>query len=232
MSDLVALLRQLVQAELAKMSTSAIGVVEAAGDHADGDTANYGCDVRLRGRDVVFAGVPIATDHLGTVALPNKGDVVLLQFVGGDQSQPVIVGRLYSEALRAPAYAANEIHTWLPPDAGESDQIQLDVVGGGSGKRSWSLKMPSDLEITVADKKVEVKVKNLTVTLDGDGGEATLKSQSGTVTVKDGGDVKVEAGGNLELSAKGNVEISASGNLTLKASANAELKGAMVSLGS
>lgn len=232
MTDLVALLRQLVQAEMATMIGSAIGVVEAAPDHAEGDTTNFSCDVRLRGRDLLLSGVPIATDHLGTVAPPNPGDVVLVQFVGNEISQPVIVGRLYSEELRAPAYAANEMHTLLPPDAGESDRIQIDLVGGGEGSRSWSLKMPSDLEIAITDTKVEVKVKKMTVTVDGDGGEATLKTEKSTVTVKDGGDVMVDAGGNLKLSAKGNVEITASGNLTLKASGNAELKGAMVALGS
>lgn len=232
MTDLVALLRQLIQTELAGLNTCAVGVVEAAASHAEGDTENYGCDVRLRGRDVVLAGVPIATGHLGTVAPPDPGDVVLVQFAGGDLAAPVVVGRLYSDELRAPAYAPGEIHTILPAGAGDSDRVQLDLVGGKQGSRSWTLKLPSDLQIEVTDLKVEVKVKNLTVTLDGDGGEATLKTQNTTVTLKDGGDVKLEAGGNLTLSAKGNVEVSADGNLTLKASGNAELKGAMVALGS
>jgi hypothetical protein len=204
LNDLVALLRQLVQAELAAQLTSAVGVVEAAADHADGDNENYACDVRLRGRDVVLVGVPILTDHLGTVAPPSPGDVVLIQWVGSDGSQPVVVGRLYSEALRAPAYAAGELHIVLSPD----------------------------VAITVTDTKVEVKAKNLDLTLDGDSGEATLKTQKTTITVKDGGDVELEAGGNLTLKANGDVSITASGNLTLKASGNAELKGAMVSVGS
>jgi uncharacterized protein involved in type VI secretion and phage assembly len=232
MTDLVALLRQLIQTELAAVPATAIGVVEAAPDHAEGDTVNYGCDVRLRGRDIVYAGVPIATGHLGTVAPPHKGDVVLLQFVGHDHAQPVIIGRLYSEALRAPAYAAGELHMLLPPDAGESDRIQIDAVSGKNGSRSWTLKLPADVEIAVTDTAVTLKAKNITVSLDGEGGEATVKTQSATVTVKDGGDVEVDAGGNLTLKAKGNVELSAGGNLTLKASANAELKGAMVALGS
>lgn len=231
MSDLVALLRQLVQQELSSLLTSAIGVVEAVPDHADGDTVNYHCDVRLRGREVVLTAVPIAGDHLATVAPPTVGDVVLIHFAGGDPSQPIVAGRLYSEALRAPAYAAGEIHTLLPPDAGESDRIQIDMVGGKQGSRSWSLKLPSDVEIAVTDQQVLVTVKNMTLTLDGEGGEAALKTQSATITVTDGGDVTVDAGGNLTLSAKGNVELTAGGNLTLKASANAELKGAMVSLG-
>jgi phage baseplate assembly protein gpV len=203
LNDVVALLRQLIQAELATQLHSAVGVVEKAADHADGDNENYACDVRLRGRDVVLVGVPILTDHLGTVAIPSPGDVVLIQWVGSDGNQPVVVGRLYSEALRAPPYAAGEVHLVLPPD----------------------------VEINITEKKVQVKVKKLDLTLDGDSGETTIKTDKTTITIKDGGDVTLEAGGNLTLKAKGDVEISAT-NLKLKASGNAELKGSMVSVGS
>lgn len=224
------MLRQLIRAELALHTSSHLGVVEAVAGHAASDNENYGCDVRLRGRDLVLAGVPIATDHVGTVAPPAKGDLVLIHFVGGDPDQPVIAGRFYSDQLRPPEYGLSEIVTHLPPDAGESDRVELAVKGGKSGARSWTLRLPSDLSISVTDKKVEAVVGPLTLTIDGDGGEATITSSGSTVTVKDSGEITVQGQGNVTIEAQGNLELKAGANLKLSAGAVAELKGSVVNI--
>lgn len=230
MSDIVSLLRELIRSELSRHIPSHVGVVEAVPNHSASDTENYGCDVRLRGRDLVLTGVPIATDHLGTVAPPAKGDLVLIHFVGGDPDQPVIAGRFYSDQLRPPEYDAGQIVTYLPPDAGESDRVEIAVVGGKSGERSWTLKLPSDVTITVADKKVEAVVGKLTLTIDAEAGEASVQTSGSTVVVKDSGDIEMTANGALKIDAKGDVEIKAGANLKLNASATAELKGAVVNI--
>lgn len=227
----MALLRELIRAELAGTLTSEIGVVEAAESHAgDMDAVNYGCDVRLRGRDVVLKSVPLATGHLGTVAMPAAGDLVLVHFVGGDAAQPVIGGRYYSDELRPPPYDEGQIVTYLPPGAGETDRIEATMQGGKNGSRSWIVSLPSDVSLTLTDTKIEVKAGPLSVVLDADAGEATVKTSHATVTVKDGGDVAVQGDGNLSLSASGNVEIKAGGSLKLEASGTAEMKGSVVNI--
>lgn len=231
MSDIVELLRQIVQAELARHLPSHIGVVEEVRPHSSpGDPENYGCDVKLRGREIVLAGVPIATDHLSTVAPPNKGDVVLVQFVGGDPNQPVITGRLYSDQLRAPKYDAGQINTYLPPDAGETDQVQVEVQGGKNGSRSWTLKLPSDVTIAVTDKKVEATVGKLSLMIDAESGEAALKTSGSSILIKDGGEVTIQGNGNLTIESQGNIELKAGGNLKLQATGTTEVKGAAVNL--
>lgn len=230
MSDIVALLRELIRQELARHIPSHIGVVEKVAAHSSSDHENYGCDVRLRDRDLVLTEVPIATDHLGTVAPPQKGDIVLVHFVGGDPDQPVIAGRFYSDQLRPPAYNEGEIVTHLPPDASESDRVELVVVGGKSGSRSWTLRLPGDVTVTVTDKKIEAVVSSLSLTIDGEAGEAAVKTSGATVTVKDAGDVEVTANGGMKIDVKGDLEISAGANLKLKAGAVAELKGSVVNI--
>jgi len=224
------MIRELIRAELARHSPSHIGVVEKVTDHGASDNENYGCDVRLRGRELVLTGVPIATDHLGSVAPPAKGDLVLVHFVGGDPDQPVIAGRFYSDQLRPPEYAAGQIITHLPPHAAESDRVELVVVGGKSGSRSWTLSLPSDVTVTVTDKKVEAVVGPLSLLIDADAGEAAIATSGATVTIKDGGDITLKGNGNLTLEAQGNLEVKAGGNLKLNASATAELKGAVVQI--
>ncbi|MFZ5816347.1 MAG: phage baseplate assembly protein V [Bacillota bacterium] len=231
MSDIVALLRELIRAELAHHIPSQIGVVEAAAAHSDpSDNENYGCDVRLRGRDLLLTGVPLATDHLGTAAPPAKGDLVLVHFVGGDPDQPVIAGRFYSDQLRPPPYGPGEIVTHLPPDAGESDRLELALKGGRNGSRSFTLKLPSDLTLTVTDKRVEAAVGSLTLTIDAEAGEATLTTSGSSLTLKDGGDIALQGNGNLTIEAQGSLEIKAGANLKLNAGATAELKGSVVNI--
>lgn len=230
MSDIVALLRELVRAEMARCIPSHIGVVEAVAPHAASDNENYGCDVRLRGRDLVLNRVPIATDHLGTVAPPAKGDVVLVHFVGGDPDQPVIAGRFYSDQLRPPEYDAAQMVTHLPPDAGESDRVEIAVTGGKAGSRSWTLKLPSDVTITVTDKKVEAVVGPLTLAIDGDAGEASVVTSGSTVVVKDSGGIEIAGNGDMKIDVKGSLEITAGANLKLSAGATAEVKGAVVNI--
>ena len=46
--------------------------------------------------------MPVATGRLGAVAIPAVGELVLVQFVGGDINAPVITGRLYNDEDRPP----------------------------------------------------------------------------------------------------------------------------------
>lgn len=223
MSDLVAIIRQIVQSEMEKRPAAQIGVVEQIGSHAEGDTENYGCDVRLRGRDLVLTGVPLATPHLGTVAPPAPGDLVLIAYADG---RPVIAGRLYSDALPAPPYAAGEITTILPPDGAAADRVEIAAKGGGG--RTWSVRLPDETELTIAEKSVTAKTGGITINLDGK--QVTIDSGGAKIIIKDGGDVEIEGNGNLKLNAQGNLEIQAGGNLTLKAGGVAEVKGSVVNI--
>jgi uncharacterized protein involved in type VI secretion and phage assembly len=253
-SDIVQLIRQIVQAELSRQVSSHIGVVEAVKAHADpSDLVNYGCDVRLRGREIVLKDVPLLADHLGTVSPPAVGDVVLVQFVAGQPEAPVVVGRLFSDQLQPPPYDQGQIVTFLPPGAEESDRVEIQVQGGKNGSRSLTLKLPSDLTVTITDKKVEAKVGEMTLLIDGEGKTAALKSgdkasvelADDKLTLKANGDITIDSSGNVKITAKSGLTLEATGDaqlkganvtaeaqaqLSLKASGPAELKGAVVNI--
>lgn len=231
MSDMVQLIRRIVQDELDRRVSSHIGVVQAVKAHGDdSDLTNYACDVALRGRDIVLKDVPILTGHLGTVAPPAAGDVVLLQFAESLPELPVVVGRLYSDTVRPPAYDQGQMVTFLPPGAAEADRVEVQLQGGKSGSRTLTLKLPSDLTITVTDKTVEAKVGEMSLLIDGEGNKAVLDS-GGKASVELASDkLTLSANGDITISAKGNVSISAQSGLKLNATGQAELKGASVTV--
>ena len=93
MSTIVGTIQEIVRQELRRVRVAELGVVEAVFPHADGgDDANYGCDVRLKNSGLLLKRVPVATGHIGTVVIPNVGDLVLLTFDMGDVNQPFLIG--------------------------------------------------------------------------------------------------------------------------------------------
>ncbi len=97
MSELVNVIQQIVHNELRQVRVTELAVVEPSGLHphaGDSDKDNYACDVRLKNSGLVLKQVPVATGRIGTAAIPNEGDLVLLTFDHGDVNQPMIIGRL------------------------------------------------------------------------------------------------------------------------------------------
>ena len=108
MTSIVETIQEIVRSEMRTIRIAELGVVEAVGPHSDdGDFDNYGCDVRLKNTDLLLKRVPVATGHLGSVAIPNVGDLVLLGFDKGDVNQPILLGRLYTDDDRPPLSTTN-----------------------------------------------------------------------------------------------------------------------------
>jgi uncharacterized protein involved in type VI secretion and phage assembly len=193
-------IQRIVREELAQVRPSELAVVQEQHPHAsDSDNDNYACTVKLRDSQLVLREVPVATGQIGVASIPAVGELVLVEFVGGDVNAPVIVGRLYNDEDRPPANDDGKAVLHLPPGAGDSDAVHLELTSGGA--RSIVLKLGSGLELTLQDDDPAVKV-------DVGGGSATLEIG------KDGA-LSVQSNGKLELKAT-EISIEAQGQLTLK----------------
>ncbi len=93
-------IQRIVQEELRQRAHG--GARRRAGAASVRRRDNYACTVVLRDSEIVLRHVPVATSRIGTVAIPAVGELVLVQFVGGDINAPVIVGRLYNDEDRPP----------------------------------------------------------------------------------------------------------------------------------
>jgi uncharacterized protein involved in type VI secretion and phage assembly len=210
--DMVALIRTIVRAEIDRLHIADVGLVTESHAHEDGgDMSNYSVTVELRDSGLVLPRCPVATGRIGAVAIPNLGDLVLLQFVGGDLHRPVVVGRLYNDEDRPPVSATGEL-VYESLDAAED------------GVRRCYLKLPNDNELEVKDDSAVLTMGATKLTIE-NGGQVLIEA-AGDVLTKTDGNYRIEASGDVLVQAGGAIELAAGADLKAEAQANAEIKAA------
>ena len=127
MSDLIDIVRAVIRDELRALRLADIGVVISVFPHAEGDTHNHECSVQLRESELELRKVPIAIAHVGMVSAPRVGDLVLINYVGGDPNRPIVVGRMYSDEANPPEHQENELIVAAPYDADDETSIKIDA---------------------------------------------------------------------------------------------------------
>ncbi len=209
MTTLLNTLQEIVHEEMRCLRVTELGVVEATYPHAgNSDRDNYSCDVRLKSSDLLLKRVPVATGHVGTAAVPNVGDLVLLVFDQGDINQPIIIGRLYTNTERPPVNRNDEIIFRLPLQ-GDDDKTVMAAIRNLQG-RELVIQMPSKITVQLVDDTVKVTAGQTEMTLEqagGANGVAKLHAGNSTVTIEQDGDIQIQAIGNIDLSASGDVTI-------------------------
>jgi uncharacterized protein involved in type VI secretion and phage assembly len=206
--DVVGLLQALVRAELSKLRVAEAGVVRKAYSHASGgDKNNHAVDVELRDTGLLLPKVPVAAGRIGVNNLPNEGDLVLVQFLGGDLHGAIVTGRLYNEADR-------------PPEAKPKEWVFVCPDPAESGLRRIHIELPEGNALTVDDKQLLLKCGSTSVKI----------KNGGDVEVKSAGSIKLKADGSLSLQAGGDIEIKAGGKLTAKADMDLKLEGLSASV--
>jgi phage baseplate assembly protein gpV len=198
-ADLLQTIRRIVQQELAGARGSELAVVEDIHPHAGAaDSDNYACSVRLRDSGLLLRSVPVATQRIGAVSIPAPGELVLVQFIGGELNAPVITGRLYNDQDRPPPSDAGQAVLHLPLGASDAEAVHVALLSGDS--REISIRLGDGLRLVLRDDDPVLEVAV-------DGGKGTLQlDRDGALTVKSGGaihisgsDVAVEASGTLTL---------------------------------
>lgn len=224
MLDIVSLVRQVVQAEMDARSPSAFGFVEAVHLPDATGATQYACDIKLQGTEATYEKVPLTTAYLGHVAPPVVGDVVVLSFVGGDPDQPIIAGLVFSDAVQAPEVAEGQMLTRLPHDGADEARIDTVQTAGSNGGREWTVTLPSGPTLTMTDGSVTAVLGDRELTLDGDAGEATLKTGGAVLTLTDKGDITLKGDGALTIEAATDLTLKAGTNLLVEAGASGEVK--------
>ncbi len=236
MPNLVDTIQKIVQHELQKIRIGELGVVTSVFPHADdGDKDNYECNVKLKNSGLELRKVPVATGHIGTVAIPNVGDLVLLSFVKGDVNQAIITSRLYNDEDRPPANKPNEIIHRLPLHAEDDKAIKLELrnIEDNTPPRELLLEMPEKIKMQIVDTKVYLQVGETKVTIvqEGDSdGKLTIETGKSKMTMNQDGDIVVESEAKLEIKTKADTIITSEGKLDLISKGDMSLSGPNINI--
>jgi len=214
-ADLIGTLRAIVRDELARLQPPELGVVtQVHARDADGSANNHQVNVRLRTSGVELQRVPVAVGRLGLSALPNEGDLLLINFVNHDLNAPVAVGCVYDDQAHPPVAQLHDV-VYEPPDDADS------------GVRRLYFALKSGSAITLDDDKLEILFGDTSLVINRDG-DVVIQA-AGKVTVEAGGDLELSAGGDLSVSAQGDLKLKGT-NVMIEGSAKSTLKGAQVAL--
>lgn len=195
-SDAISLIQAVIRDQLRAFKTAELGVVTTVYSHESAsDHNNYECDVQLRDSGLELKRVPVSTQRVGAVAIPNPNDLVLLQYLNGDIHSAVIAGRLYNDSDR-------------PPEAKAGELVYISPDDPSSGVRRLYLEFPNGNKLLIDDDKLALEMGASKITVNHDGAievnsgssDITLTDQGGSNLVK----IQVQAG---KISVQGQVKV-------------------------
>lgn len=229
MTSIINTIREIVRREMREIRISELGLVEQVYPHStDSDNDNYGCDVRLKNSGLLLKRVPLTTDRIGTAAIPNIGDLVLLTFDKGDINQPVIIGRLYNDEDRPPLNNPDEIIFRLPLAEADDKTIKSAIrnIAGNSPPREALLEMPPKITLQINDGTVHAVAGKSEMKLDQtneSGGTVTALAGRTKITMNQDGDLTIEAAGSLTLKAQSDISLEGN-NIAIKGRMQAKME--------
>lgn len=167
---------------------------------------------------------PMEGKKFGWYALPDIDDVVVVMFIGGDISQPVILGGVWSTKDNSPepnedgknnfrGYRSRSGHRLILDDTAKTKVVLADKTGKnmvGVGNFEKDGAGPNVCAVFIPPMAGTVGVSFSSM-------EGTLE-----ITCKDGA-LKVEAGENIKINAETTIDIKAGGNISMKGSSGAKL---------
>jgi uncharacterized protein involved in type VI secretion and phage assembly len=208
----------------------ALGIVEALDDPESANRVKVRLPWRADSGEGVWARVAAADagDGYGAVMIPNVGQEVVMGYVDGDPSVPVVLGQLFNGKAAPPVTIdpdKNTVRTLVTPGghAITLDDGDAAAVSITSGKGHSVVIDDKDGAVVVTHKD-----SSNTVTVSSDGIE--LNASQGDIVLKAAsGAVKIDAM-TFEGKANGPSKLESSATIDLKASGPLGLKGALVNI--
>ena len=214
--DVMAALRAIVRDEMSRVRPPELGkVTRAYAREDDSNDGNHQVNVKLCASGVELQRVPIAVSRAGWSSLPNEGDLLLVNFVGGDLNAPVAVGSLYSDQAHPPVAKPHEV-VYLAPDDDDSSlrRMHFELANGNT--------------FTIKDETLEIIMGGTSLTLNKDG-DIEIKS-AGKVSITADGDFSIKSSGSVSIEAQTDLSLKGSSSATLEGTGSAKVKGAQISL--
>ncbi|MBF9222671.1 type VI secretion system tip protein VgrG [Hymenobacter ruricola] len=183
---------------------------------------------------------PYATDGAGMYFFPEVGDQVIVGFLGGASSSPIILGSVYTKN-RKPAYTPDDKNSTKAIVTKNKLTLEFDddkkiitlktpagnklVISDADGGKGLALTDQQGNTVTLSDQGISVVSKS-TLSLKADQ-DLTLESTTGNVSIKGAQGATVKAP-TVSVTADASLTLKSSGVAELSASATTTVKGAIV----
>jgi phage baseplate assembly protein gpV len=222
MESIVSIMQQIAAREAEKIYTTELGIVTAIFPHEDEqDKNNYQCSINLKnrkkanGKDFELRKVPLTTGHIGTVIIPNVGDLVVVAFINGDLNAPIIIGRLYNDEQLPPISKKEELVV---------EGIEVIKVKMKDGKTTIEIDKDGNMTVN-AQKKITLKNEKTSLEMDDEGNitmqsdqKMTFKNKKTSIEMDDEGNFTIQANQKITVkNEKVQLEMDETGKLNVKA---------------
>jgi len=207
-----------------------LGVVEALDDPDSANRVKVRLPWRSDSGEGVWARVAAADagDGYGAVVIPNVGQEVVMGYVDGDPSVPVVLGQLFNGKAAPPVTIdpdKNAVRTFVTPGGhaitlDDGDEAAVTLLSG-KGHSVVIDDKNGAVVVTHKDSSNTVTVSSDGIELNASQGDIVLKAASGAV--------KIDAM-TFEGKANGPSKLESSATFDLKASGPLGLKGALVNI--
>ncbi len=180
-AGIIDIVRRVVSEEMAHSRGSLLAVVTEVLPNQDAkENNNYEINVRLKHEDLELRRVPVAVSHVGFVAPPRAGELVLVQFINGDLNQPVITGRFYTDEALAPLFKEDEI--LFEHRVGKDSLNHFRFMPDGTIVLQRGVIKPEDNSRATTSIRIDGETGDLTITMD----------KTVTVTVRNDTEILIE----------------------------------------
>jgi len=196
--------------EAGAVATAGLGQVEEV-FLSEGAPPDHAVTVKMLSTGLIIPRVPVAVPVSGFAAIPAVGELVVVLFVDGDSSTPVVVGSLYHHEQDPPQHGEGQVVLRLPSASAEPD-LNLVITGDPPALK---IDLPGELAVTFEEARASFEVGSVSVTVEGaGGGRVEVAAGSSSIVLKKDGDITVSAKGTLKL--EGNqVEVSGSAKVKI-----------------
>ena len=162
--------------------SAVLGTVVTVFEHTEADDdSNHEANIILRDGGKELRRVPIVASRNGEAIVPEEGDYVLVSYLGGQQTAPLITGVLHTGQNRAPLARSGHWRQRFGVDDDLFVEAEPKDHGEGPAEVVRIAKKPDGLSDPVAE-----------ITLDD-------STSPPTITLETQGDIHINAGGSVTL---------------------------------
>jgi hypothetical protein len=208
---MVDLMKRIAEHETRRLALIEIGIVEDVKIRkGESEATNYECSVLLpshpadNGKPMKMEDVPILTSHIGSLPPLYPEDMVLVGFVNGEISHPVVLGRLYTKEKRSPVQKENQYLIHFDTKA----HAKKDEKQSGYGTFTISFKGGYKLMIDKDELKAESHDGKTSLAMDKT--KVVLKVDGTSVTLEKGKGIAMDTDGEISMKASKEIKIKGS----------------------